>query len=185
MRKIIVQAEVSLDMVQDSPALWPKLFEYHNEEIENNYMKGKLFASGGLLMGRETYADWAVTWPSRAGANEFADKMNSMPKFVASRTLKAPLTWNATLIQGDVPGEIARLKQQPGGDLLQYGFSELTHTLLQHGLVDELHFLTFPFVLGSGKRTFENVESPPLTLLETRSFDTGVVALHYQVQKQK
>jgi dihydrofolate reductase len=83
-----------------------------------------------------------------------ADKKNSMPKYVASRTLKEPLQWNATLIKGDAAEEIRKLKQEPGKSLLQYGVGELTHTMLKHGLVDELRIVVFPFAYGEGPRFF-------------------------------
>ena len=103
-----------------------------------------------------------------------------MPKYVASRTLKEPLAWNATLIKGDLAQEIGKLKQEPGQDLLQYGVGELTHTMLKHGLVDELRLLVFPFTFGKGPRVFENMDINTLKLLDTKTFSSGVIALHYQ-----
>lgn len=101
MRKIIVQTEVSLDAVLDSPDLWRLVFNYHNEEI-TKYFKDQLFSSDALLMGRVTYEGFSEVWLSRAGMDDIADRMNSLPKFIASRTLKGPLKWNAKLIKGDV-----------------------------------------------------------------------------------
>jgi dihydrofolate reductase len=185
MRKVIVQTEMSLDGVLDSPNLWDLVFKYHNDEIDNQYLKGILFDADALLMGRVTYEAFAEVWPSRAGTDDTADRINSLPKFVASRTLKGPLEWNATLLQGDVAQEVNQLKQQPGQDIVQYGIGELTHTLLQHGLVDEMRFLVYPFVLGNGQRIFENVATTTLKLLDTKTFSTGAVALIYQPQKQE
>ncbi|MCC6453497.1 MAG: dihydrofolate reductase [Caldilineaceae bacterium] len=182
MRKVIVQTEISLDAVMENPQLW--VFDFHNEEIEK-YVKDQLSASDALLMGRVTYEAFAEVWPTLAGTDEFADRINRLPKFVASRTLQGPLEWNATLIKGDIAEEVAKLKQQPGQDILQYGIGELTHTLMQHGLVDEFHFLLFPVVVGSGERIFEKIDLTRLKLLEAKTFDTGVVALHYQPRRNK
>jgi dihydrofolate reductase len=182
MRKVIVQTEISLDAVMENPQRW--VFDFHNEETEK-YIKDQLFASDALLMGRVTYEAFAEVWPTRAGADEIADRINSLPKFVASRTLQGPLAWNATLIKGDIAEEVAKLKQQPGQDILQYGIGELTHTLMQHGLVDEFHFLLFPVVVGSGERIFEKIDQTGLKLLEAKTFDTGVVVLHYQPQRKE
>ena len=103
-----------------------------------------------------------------------------MPKYVASRTLKEPLQWNATLIKGDVAEEIRKLKQEPGKSLLQYGVGELTNTMLKHNLVDEFHLLVFPFTFGEGPRIFEGMGVNTLKLLDTRTFSSGAVALVYQ-----
>jgi dihydrofolate reductase len=132
-------------------------------------------------MGQKTYRFFAQVWPTRQGKD--ADKINSMPKYVASRTLKEPLQWNATLIKGDVAEEIRRLKQEPGKSLLQYGVGELTHTMLKHGLVDELRIVVFPVAFGEGPRIFENMGVNTLKLLDSRIFSSGAVALHYQPQQ--
>jgi dihydrofolate reductase len=179
MRKVIVQAEISLDAVVDAPQLF--VFDYHNDQIIK-YIEEQIYAADALVMGRATYEVFAEVWPTRAGEDAIADRINSLPKYVASRTLKAPLKWNASLLQGDIAKEIAKLKEQPGKDILQYGVGEVTHTLLEHGLIDELHFLVFPVLIGSGGRIFEKVDKTGLKLLETKTFDTGVVALHYQPQ---
>jgi dihydrofolate reductase len=113
-----------------------------------------------------------------------ADKINSMPKFVASRTQKAPLEWNATLIKGDVAQEIRKLKQEPGNSLLQYGAGELTHTMLKDGLIDEFRILVYPFAFGEGPRVFERMGVHTQKLLESKTFSSGVVALHYQPQRR-
>jgi dihydrofolate reductase len=179
MRKVIVQTQVSLDGVQENPQLF--VFDYFSDEIMS-YNKALLFQSDALLAGRVTYQGFAEVWPTRTG-DDFADRINSLPKYVASRTLKEPLTWNASLIKGDVAKEVAKLKNQPGQDILQYGIGELTHTLIQQGLVDELRFLVFPVAVGSGGRIFETFDKTTLKLLETKTFETGVVALHYGLVK--
>jgi dihydrofolate reductase len=107
-----------------------------------------------------------------------------MPKYVASRSLKEPLAWNATLLKGEIDKEIGKLKEQPGHDLLQYGVGELTQTMLQYGLVDELRIIVYPFVFGRGPRVFENFATTGLKLLDTKTFSTGAIALHYQPRQE-
>jgi dihydrofolate reductase len=181
MRRVIVQTEISIDAVLENPQNWA--FDYHNDETMK-YVRDSLFAADALLMGRVTYEGFAAVWPTRTG-DDISDRINSLPKHVASRTLKGPLTWNATLLQGNVAEEVARLKEQPGQDILQYGIGELTRTLLQHGLVDEFRFLVFPVAAGSGERIFEKLDQTPFKLLDTKTFDTGVIALHYQPQQKE
>src|SRR5262249_193845 len=146
-RKIIVQAEVSVDggMGGEKTEFWQQVFPFHSADVIT-YLNDLLFMPDALLMGQKTYTFFAQVWPTRQGPD--ADRMNSMPKYVASRTLQEPLTWNATLLKGDAVQAITKLKQQPGQDLLQYGVGELTHTMLQHGLEDELRLLVFPFTFG-------------------------------------
>jgi len=176
MRKIIVSSQVSLDAVVDSPQHF--VFDYANDEFMK-YASDQLFASDTLIMGRITYEAFAEAWSSRAGADVFADRMNSLPKYVASRTLTEPLTWNSSLLKGDVVEAVKNLKQQPGEDILQYGSGELTHTLLKAGLVDEYRLMVFPVSLGSGQRFLDGFDKITFELLESQSFSTGVMILHY------
>jgi dihydrofolate reductase len=180
MRKIIVSTMMSLDGVEENPQNWS--FDYWNDEI-GKYASDQLFASDALVMGRITYEAFAEAWSSRAGNNDpFTDRINAMPKYVASRTATEPLTWNSTLIKGDVADAIHKLKEQPGQDILQYGCGELTYTMIEAGLVDELRFLVYPVAVGSGGRIFEQVAKTPMKLLSTQAFATGVIAQHYQPQ---
>lgn len=182
MGKVIVEAEVSLDgcLGGEHMDFWNHLFQFHSPDVQD-YLDNLLFMPDALLIGRETYQGFAEVWPTREG--KMADKINNMPKYVASRTLKEPLTWNATLIKGDVVEEIRKLKQELGGDLLQYGVGELTHTMLKAQLVDEFRLLVFPFAFGEGPRIFEHMGVNILKLVETKTFSSGVVALHYEPQK--
>ena len=179
MRKIVVEAEVSLDgaMGGDNADFWNRLFAFHSADVEE-YLDDLLFMPDALLMGHATYASFAQIWPTRKGRD--ADKINSMPKYVASRNHEGPLQWNATLLKGDVVGEINRLKQQTGKCLLQYGVGELTYTMLKNGLVDELRILVSPFTFGEGPRIFERMGVNTLKLVGTKTFSSGTVALHYQ-----
>ena len=179
MRKIGIEVEVSVDgaLGSDSMDFWQQVFQFHSDDVKE-YLNELLFMPEALLMGRKTYEAFAQIWPTRQGDD--ADRINSMPKHVASRTLREPLAWNATLIKGDVVEEIRKLKQEPGRSLLQYGVGELTHTMLEAGLVDELRILVYPFIFGEGPHIFERMGIHTLKLLETKTFDSGAVALHYQ-----
>jgi dihydrofolate reductase len=181
MRKLIISSQVSMNSVLENPQNW--VFDYVNEEFMS-YAREQLFESDALIMGRVTYQAFAEAWSSRAGADEFADRMNSLPKYVASRTLKEPLEWNSNLIKGDVVKEVAKLKEQKGMNILQYGSGELTHTLLQHGLIDEFRLMVFPVAVGTGLHVFEKIEQTPMKLLESKTFSTGVFILHYQPVKK-
>lgn len=182
MRKIIVEAEVSVDGVMggENADFWTQVFAFHSADVAE-YLNDLMFMPDALLMGRKTYEGFAQVWPTRQGKD--ADRINSMPKYVASRTLKEPLQWNASLLKGDVAEEIKKLKQEPGKSLLQYGVGELTHTMLRHGLVDEFRILVFPFAFGEGPRIFEQMGINPLRLLDTKTFSSGAVAHHYQTQQ--
>ena len=181
MRKLIVEAEVSLDGTMNGPEYWEQVFNYHSDDVKD-YLDRLLFGSDALVLGRMTYEMFAEVWPSRQG--EMADHINRMPKYVASRTLKGPLAWNAMLIEGDLPTALRKLKQEPGKNLVQYGVGELTNTLFQHGLVDELRLLVFPFIFGKGPRVFENFDTNNLKLLNARSFSSGVVELSYHPDRE-
>src|SRR6266487_1632446 len=112
MRKIIVEAEVSIDgaMGGENLDFWQQIFPFHSADV-TEYLNDLLFMPEALLMGRKTYEFFAQVWPTREGKD--ADRINRMPKYVASRTLKEPLVWNATLIQGDIATDIGKLKQEP------------------------------------------------------------------------
>lgn len=182
MGKVIVEAEVSIDgcMGGEHMDFWKTLFQFHSPDVQE-YLDHLLFLPDALVMGRETYQGFAGVWPTREG--KMADKINNMPKYVASRTLQEPLTWNATLIKGDVAEAIRQLKPAHSKGLLQYGVGELTQTLLNAQLVDEVRLLVFPFTFGEGPRIFEQMGVNTLKLVETKTFSSGVVALHYEPQK--
>jgi len=178
MRKIIVEAEVSVDGVMgQGPDFWNQIFQFHTPDVQE-YLSELLFLPDALLMGRKTYESFAQVWPTRQGKD--ADRINSMSKYVASRTLMEPLQWNATLIKGDVPDEIRKLKEAPGEYLVQYGVGELTHTMLKYSLVDEFRILVFPLTVGEGPRIFDHMGVNTLKLLDTKTFSSGVVAHRYQ-----
>lgn len=175
MRKIIVSTYMSLDGVIDNP-MWT--MPYWADDI-SQFQSEDLFASDALLLGRETYQGFAEAWPERQGADDFANRMNELPKYVPTRTLNEA-TWNATLLKGDVIAQIRELKQQPGMNILKYGGGELLHTLIQHHLMDELHVLIFPVLVGTGARLVPDGTEGKLKLVDTKQFSTGVVAHIYR-----
>jgi dihydrofolate reductase len=129
-------------------------------------------------LGRVTYEGFAAAWPSRTG--EFADKMNGMPKYVVSATLKEAGWKNSTLIKSNIVEEISKLKDGPGGDILVAGSGRLVNTLMEHGLVDDLRLMVFPVILGKGKRLFTDGPTKlPLRLEQAISAGTGVLMLVY------
>lgn len=180
MRKVIVSEYVSLDGVMEEPG-WT--MPYWNDEIAK-FKFDELFASDALLLGRVTYQGFVRAWPSMTDEEGFADRMNSLPKYVASKTLEEA-EWNATLIKDNIAEEVARLKQQPGQDLLIYGSGDFVQTLMQHDLIDELRLLVYPVVLGKGKRLFKDESNKKLKLVETKAFSSGVVLLSYQPDRKE
>jgi len=181
MRKVIVSEFVTLDGVMEAPDKWQ--FPFWNDET-GKFKVDELFASDALLLGRVTYQEFAAAWPSMTDEEGFADRMNSLPKFVVSTTLKEPLGWNATLIKGNIAQEISKLKQLPGQDILISGGAGLVHSLLQQDLIDEYRLLVYPVVLGSGKRLFTDGGSATLKLVEARTIGADVVLLTYQPAKK-
>jgi dihydrofolate reductase len=141
-----------------------------------------LFSSDALLLGRVTYEGFAAAWPTMTDTGEFGVKMNTMPKFVASRTLKKA-EWNATILQGDVAAAVRQLKDQPGKDLLIYGSGELVDELTRHRLIDEYRLMVHPVIVGNGKRLFQGLAKgftkTNLRLADTTTTATGVVVLTY------
>jgi dihydrofolate reductase len=138
----------------------------------------------GLLLGRKTYDIFAGFWPQVGDDHENADAaraLNSLPKYVASRTLTSVDWQNASLLGDDVPGAVAKLREQPGGEIHVMGSGDLIQTLLNHDLVDELSLLIFPVVLGTGKKLFgEGTVPAAFTLAESRTTPSGVVICRYQ-----
>ena len=167
---------VSLDGVVESPEKWS--FPFWSDETQK-FKVDELRATDALLLGRVTYEGFAAAWPGRKG-DAFADRFNSMPKFVASRTLKK-LDWNNShLIKGDVATEVSKLKQQPGQDIVIHGSPGLIRSLLPHDLIDEFRLLVYPLVLGRGKRLFDEGSQAKLNLAEAEAFSKGVVKLVYR-----
>ncbi|HEX8507087.1 MAG TPA: dihydrofolate reductase family protein [Hymenobacter sp.] len=173
----MVAAEyLTLDGVMENPT-WTG--PYFNEEV-GDFQHELLFASDALLLGRVTYEGFAAVWPGMTDEQGFADRMNSMPKYVASRTLETA-EWNAEIIRGDVAEAVAKLKGEPGQNLLIYGSAQLVEYLRQHGLIDQYRLMVHPLLLGSGKRLFTGDASTDMKLISCHTTSTGVLILTYQV----
>jgi dihydrofolate reductase len=140
----------------------------------------QLNASDALLLGRVTYESFAATWPTVTDEQGFAERMNSLPKYVASRTLKEPLEWNARLLEGEAVEAVRKLKEEPGRDLLIYGSGQLVNDLDRAQLIDEYRLMIHPIILGRGKRLFAAESARAgLTLIDTQTTATGVTTLVY------
>jgi class 3 adenylate cyclase len=185
-RRLVVSEFVTLDGVIEAPGFeehragrnaWALRFQ--NEETQR-FKAGELYASGAILLGRTTYQIFALFWPD-APDNEFTRAMNDIPKYVVSKTLKEAEWSNTTILRGELGAEVARLKEQPGREIMVYGSADLVAGLIKHDLVDEFRFLVFPVILGSGKRLFrDDLDLKPMHLLSSRSFSSGVVLLTYE-----
>jgi dihydrofolate reductase len=182
MRRIVAAEYLSLDGVTEDPGPageyehrgWT--VPYWNDDI-SKWQTDQLFASEALLLGRVTYEEFVASWPLRSG-DPFSDRMNSLPKFVASTTLREPLEWNSTLLEGDVVDALAELKQQAGEDILIYGSGALVNALMPHQLIDEYRFMIYPLVLGTGKRFFRyGNDKSTLALKRAEMSSTGVTML--------
>jgi dihydrofolate reductase len=178
MRRIVWSEYVSLDGVVDEPGEWS--IPYFSDDLAK-YKYDELFGSDALLLGRVTYEGFAAAWPTMEDIEgDFAVRMNTLPKYVASTTLEQAEWNNSTIIRENVPEEVARLKDDAGQDILIGGSGALAQSLLQHDLIDEVRMLVHPIAVGTGKRLFEGTGEPiALKLVDTKSFDSGVVALTY------
>jgi dihydrofolate reductase len=153
----------------------------YNDDGVAKYHTDLLANSDGLLLGRKTYEIFAAIWPPLSGKVPYVDKLNSMAKYVATTTLK-DLKWaNSHLIDGEVAAGVAKLKQQPGQDLVMYGCHDLMHSLLEHDLIDEYRILVHPVLLAKGRSFLkEGAERVNLDLVDTTVFPSGVAILTYQ-----
>lgn len=196
MRKVIVSEFLSLDGVMQAPGAPDEDpeggFEHggwqmpYFDEVAGAAVSDGMAEADAFLLGRKTYEIFAAYWPTVTDEDGFADRMNSMAKFVVSETLEEAAWQNTTLIEGDVAEGVAALKQQTGRHILVFGSGELAQTLMQHGLVDEYRLMIHPIVLGSGKRLFRNGSAPTaLRLVETETTGTGVVILTYRTEGEE
>jgi dihydrofolate reductase len=185
--RIVVTEFMSLDGVVEAPGGgegfrhggWS--LEINRGEEGEKFKLDETLSSEALLLGRVTYEGFAKAWPSRTDDVGFADKFNSMPKYVVSSTLEKPEWNNSTVLKGDVVEEVSRLKQEQDGDIVVHGSPQLVQTLLDRDLVDELRLMVFPVVLGSGKRLFaETSDKKPLRLTDSKVVGDGVAILTYQ-----
>ena len=182
MKKVVVSEFVTLDGVVEDPS-WT--FQFKPSE---DYLKVKLdelLTSDALLLGRVTYEGFAAAWPSmQKDPTGYADRMNSLPKYVVSTTLKEAKWNNSTVIKQSVNEEVSRLKQEQGqGNILIFGSCDLVNGLVRYNLVDELNLWIYPIVLGKGKRLFKEGTSMNLKLIEAKQFASGVALLRYELLK--
>ena len=185
MGRIVVTEFVSLDGVMEDPGGSESFrhggwtFEIARGDEGDKFKLDETLSSEALLLGRVTYEGFAAAWPSREG--DFADKFNSMPKYVVSSTLAEPEWNNSTVLKGDLVDEVARLRQEQDGDIVVHGSARLVQTLVEHDLVDEFRLMVFPVVLGSGRRLFgETSDKKPLRLVDSKVVGDGVSILVYQ-----
>lgn len=176
MRKVILSEHMSLDGVMEEPR-WSMPYW---TDATTKYKYDELFSSDALLLGRVTYEGFAAAWPSMKDEQGFADRMNGLPKYVATTTL-TDFTWNnSRALEGDVAAAVRALKEQDGQNILIYGSGALAQTLRQHGLIDEYRLMIHPVTLGGGKRLFaEGSDRTALRLADTQTFSSGVVVLTY------
>jgi dihydrofolate reductase len=187
MGKIIISENVSLDGVVQDPTGeegfrlggWFGQIGDQDREAWAQVELDEALGAEALLLGRRSYEFFAARWPSRSG--EWADRLNSLPKYVVSSTLEAPDWNNSTVLKGDVVNEVAKLRQRVAGDIVVYASGQLVHTLMEHDLVDELRLMIYPFVLGAGERLFgETSDRKPMRLVDTRTVGDGLAFLTYQ-----
>ena len=188
MGQIVVTEFVSLDGVMQAPGPdgtgyahegWTFAFDRGDEG--NQFKAAELFDAEAQLLGRVTYEGFAVAWPERAGTDQFADRMNGMPKYVFSNTLQSAEWNNSTILRGDLGEAVGQLKRDVEGNILVAGSCMLVQGMLAHGLDDELHLMVFPVVLGSGKRLFgDHRDKITLQLAEAKTVGEGVEILSYR-----
>jgi dihydrofolate reductase len=185
MGRIVVTEFVSLDGVMEDPGGAENFkhggwsFEFSRGDEGDKFKLDEALGSEALLLGRATYDGFADAWPERDG--EFADKFNSMPKYVVGTKANASRWTNTTVLEGDPIQAVRRLREEHDGDIVVHGSAQLAQTLLEHDLVDELHLMMFPVVLGTGKRLFgETSDKKTLRLVDSRFVGDGVAILIYE-----
>jgi dihydrofolate reductase len=185
MGRIVVTDYISVDGVVEAPSGtedfdrvgWTDDFSRGPEG--DKFKVEETMASDALLLGRGTYDGFAPVWPHVEG--EFGDKFNTMPKYVVSSTLENPQWNNTTVLRGDVVEEVRKLKRQYQRDIVVHGSPQLARTLIEHDLVDALHLMVYPVIVGAGKRLFtETTAKKNLRLVETKTFKDGITVLIYQ-----
>jgi dihydrofolate reductase len=181
MRKIVNSTYISLDGVIEQPHTWPSTGP--DDPAATTIQTELLLASDALLMGRRTYEGFAPVWPTRSG-DPLSDHINAMPKYVVSSTLSDPEWHNTTVISGDPIEEVGRMKAQPGGHMVQYGFGRLSHALMAHGLLDELRLWVHPLFVGGGgldALIYRDGSAARFELRDTTPLRSGTVVLTYEV----
>ena len=185
MARIVVTEFMSLDGVIEDPGGaedfkyggWS--FEFDRGDAGNQFKLDETMGSAALLLGRVTYEGFAEAWPQRDG--EFADKFNTMPKYVVSSTVDGSAWTNTTVLDGDVPEAVRKLRDEVDGDIVVHGSGRLVQTLVENDLVDRFHLMVFPVVLGAGLRLFgETSAKKPLKLVSSETVGDGVTIAVYE-----
>jgi dihydrofolate reductase len=191
MGKIVISTNVSLDGVVQDPdgkegfrvGGWFAQFGGKDLEEWGKVSLEEALRAEALLLGRRSDEWFAARWTSRSG--EWADRLNSLPKYVVSTTLEDPKWSNSTVLKGDVVDEVSKLKQELDGEILIYASYQLGRTLIEHDLVDELRLVVFPVVLGAGERLFaETSEKKPMRLLDTKTIGDNLAFLTYEMVRE-
>lgn len=178
MSRIVLTSAMTVDGLIESPA--PRPHGWLVMEGESEQAQFDLFEdAAGMLLGRKNYEGFAGYWPTAAGDGRWADRINPMRKWVASTTLRGPLEWNATLLEGDIAEQVRQLKNDLDGDLVSSGLGSFARFLVEAGLVDELQLFVNPSIQGAGDRPFHGA-TVDLELLEARRYDSGVALLRYR-----
>jgi dihydrofolate reductase len=188
MGKIVVTEFVSLDGVMEDPGGaegfkhggWS--FKISRGTEGDKFKLDETFASDALLLGRKTYEGFAQAWPSQE--NEFADKFNTMRKYVVTTTLKDPQWNNSVVLSGDLTQEVAKIKREHQGDIVVHGSASLAQALIERDLVDEFHLMVYPVLLGNGKRLFGEIsDKKSLRLIDSKVVGDGVLIVIYESAK--
>ncbi|MFI8529328.1 dihydrofolate reductase family protein [Streptomyces aquilus] len=182
MRKLIAGAFITLDGVVQDPGGFSEMerggwaLDYF-DDTSRQRATDALLASDTFLLGRATFEIIEKAWSRNTGP--YAEAMNAIPKLVVTRTLRGPLPWNAGVLAGEAAETVAKLKQEPGGNIVMYGSFTLMRTLLEHTLIDELNLGVHPLVVGEGKRLFDRALPRSLRFVSAAPSATGVVTLTY------
>jgi dihydrofolate reductase len=188
MGKIVISENVSLDgIVQDptgdegfSQGGWSNQIDDSDRQAFVEVFSDEAMRTEALLLGRRSDEWFATRWASRTG--EWADRLNSLPKYVVSSTLSAPEWNNSTVLSGDVVDEVSELRQRHDGEIVVYASRQLAHTLIEHDLADELRLLVYPIAVGAGERLFgETTDKKPMRLVDARTVGDGLAYLTYEL----
>ena len=175
MGKLIISTHITVDgVIGPDPAQWGT---FEGESERHKY--DQLLAADAFVLGRKVFEGFAAYWPTVTDDTGFAERTNSLPKYIASTTLHEPLTWNASLIRGDLTDALTVLKKRHRGNLISFGAGGLARELVNRGLVDEIHFWVDPAVWGEGQRPFDGTRVR-MQLLSATTFDSGVALLTYR-----
>jgi len=182
MGKIVISENISLDGLAAGERLFDWVGQIKGEAVK--VLLDEALGTEALLLGRRSYEFFAARWPSRSG--EYADRLNSMTKYIVSSTLEHPAWNNATVLAGDVVHEVSKLRRELAGDIVVYGSIQLVHTLMEHDLVDELRLMIYPFLLGNGKRLFgETTDRKGMRLAHTQTAGDSLIYLIYETLAER